>query len=51
MNPSNTIINKVFPDNQVITEWTIARQLYWIEAWKEKEYNSKLKRWTLILLI
>ncbi len=43
MHPSNTIINKAFPDNQVIVEWDDRKQIYFYYKWTEKQYNSKLK--------
>lgn len=36
MNPNNTIINKFFPDNQVITEWSDKQQWKYVELWSLK---------------
>lgn len=33
MNPKNKIINKFYPDNQVISEWDIDKQLFYIKIW------------------
>ena len=36
MNPKNTTINKLFPDNQVKTVWSESFQRHMVEMWKQK---------------
>lgn len=41
MNPKNKIINKFYPDNQVISEWDADKQLSYIKIW-DARHNANI---------
>lgn len=39
MNPNNKIINRLFPDNQVIKECSVEKQWWYVKLWSGKIEN------------
>ena len=51
MNPKNTIINELFPDNQVKTVWSESFQIHMAKEWwsQKKAWNDSVAKFTTIV--